>query len=178
MVLQTNTVSHLNCMAFNYNKKLIFCGGSVSDTPHILENELSMYPVLFALETSGHTLQLQAEMKVTEYGPSQGIFTLTVHPQENVVFCTFDKHVLIALFKKNQFIKFRVLANVSESVVYRSVLGRHSFFSICSKSESLKKVEFPGLARAKVGHCNAADPRAVLEVPGGALLVCHRGVQG
>jgi hypothetical protein len=156
----------------------MFCGGSVSDTPHILENELAMYPILFALETSGHTLQLQAEMKITEYGPSQGIFTLTTHPEDNLVFCTFSKHLLITLFKKSQFIKFRVISNMSESLVYRSVLGSHSFFGFCSRSESLKKVEFTGLRGATVVGGNVGDSRAVRQVSGGEVLLRHRGVQG
>ena len=138
-------------MCFNHSKKLIFLGSVESFSSSASQSHESLVPTIYALECNGYLLSTLDKIQIGGVESSQGIFTIHAHHSEDVVFCTFNTHVVFASLLHGQFHRCKTVEKFSESAVYRSSLQATSFFGYCPRSESLKVLLFEEKPHAKVG---------------------------
>ncbi len=137
-------VVHATSACFNHSKRMIVIGAVESFSTKTTSSYEGLIPVLYAFENSGHNVTLLDRLEIGGMEPIQGVFTIHEHPNEDIFFSTFAKHVLISIVSKGKFEKFRIIDKFSETVVYQSVLAGDRFCGFCAKTQNFNILSFEG----------------------------------
>lgn len=144
-------------MCFNHNNRMIFLGSVERFSQVQTKLYESLVPTIYALECNGYLVTLMDKLHIGGVESSQGIFTISSHPSENIVFCTFNTHVVIASFSGKKFLKCKTIEKFSDSIIYQSGLADRRFFGYCPRNESINLLVFEEKKPAKIGWLDQSD---------------------
>ena len=127
----------------NYSRRVLFLG---SADLYVLESGGKKFetrvPAIYAFECAGRMLGLLDKFEVGGEESTLGVNSIVAHAHTNIIFASFNTHVVIAILDQGKFVKFRVVQGFSEGPVYRLQQFGNSLSGLCWKGKRLVILRF------------------------------------